>query len=79
MPTELKLCIDDDLNSKIQQFRELSQAVSDIEDEAEVEGREIDYANFYQYTELHNLNHSIRLDLANAACLALDVIIWNKI
>jgi hypothetical protein len=75
MKNELTLYIDDDLQAKILKVRELAQAVNEKQYEAKVDGKVVDYTNYPEYTELHNLNLSMRQDLANAACMAVGVTI----
>lgn len=73
MDDELTLYISDDLQAIIKRVRELNDLVKGKELEAEVKGREIDYTDFPEYSELHNLHSDMRQKLANAACGALNI------
>lgn len=67
--------IDVGLQDKIEKVRNLAHLASEREYDANRNENPIDYANFPEYTELHNLNMSMREDLANAACNAVGVCI----
>lgn len=73
MSNELTLYIPDDLQAIIQRVNELNTLVKGKELEAEMEGRKIDYTDFPEYSELHNLHSDMRYKLANCACSALSI------
>jgi len=73
MNDELTLYMPDDLLAIIQRVRELNECVKGKELEAEMAGRKIDYTDFPEYSELHNLHSDMRHKLANCACSALSI------
>ncbi|MBT7209430.1 MAG: hypothetical protein HN868_18925 [Gammaproteobacteria bacterium] len=73
MDNKLTLDIKPELSDLIDRVRSLNEVVIQIEDEAKKVSRKIDYSNFPEYTELHNLYTALNNRLAASACLALGL------
>ncbi len=70
---KLTLYITPELSDLIDRVRSLNEVVIQIEDEAKKVFRKIDYSNFPEYTELHNLHTNLNHRLAVSASLALGL------
>ena len=70
---QLTLHINPELSDLIERVRTLKTVVIKIENKAKSDSKQIDYSNFPQYTELHNLYSKMRYQLAESACFALNL------